>query len=139
MEELPELTERGVNEEVIRSVAATVFLGEHYRRITAEDIQRDHRDCRWRRHGERHLGDQKFLTNSRIKTASVIQTFLLAATTHPEVVRLAQQELDEVLGGERLPNFSDKFRLPYISAILKETLRWMPPNPLGTIHVCPFR
>ena len=50
---------------------------------------------------------------------------------HPEIVRLAQQELDEVLGGERLPDFLDKPRLPYISAIVKEVLRWRPPNPLG--------
>lgn len=55
-------------------------------------------------------------------------------TTHPEVVALAQQELDEVLGGERLPDFSDKPRLPYVSALLKEVLRWGLPNPLGTPH-----
>ena len=52
---------------------------------------------------------------------------------HPEIIRLAQQELDEVLGGERLPDFLDKPRLPYISAIVKEVLRWRPPNTLGTV------
>ena len=51
---------------------------------------------------------------------------------HPEVVALAQQELDEVLGGERLPDFSDKPQLPYVSALLKEVLRWGFTNPLGT-------
>ena len=51
---------------------------------------------------------------------------------HPEIVRLAQQELDEVTGGERLPDYSDKPRLPYISAVMKEVLRWKTPNPLGT-------
>ena len=54
-------------------------------------------------------------------------------TLHPEVVRLAQRELDEVLAGERLPDFSDKPRLPYISAIIKEVLRWRPPTPIGTV------
>ena len=53
-------------------------------------------------------------------------------TLHPEVVLLAQRELDEVLGGERLAEFSDKPRLPYISAVIKEVLRWKSPNPLGT-------
>jgi hypothetical protein len=48
--------------------------------------------------------------------------FLLAMTLHPEVARLAQQELDEVLGGERLAEPSDKPRLPYISAVMKEVL-----------------
>ena len=66
------------------------------------------------------------------KTSSAIKSFFLAATLHPEIVRSAQHELDEVLGGERLPYFSDKPRLPYISAIVKEVLRWRPPTPLGT-------
>ena len=57
---------------------------------------------------------------------------------HPEVARLAQQELDEVLGGERLPDFSDKARLPYISAVMKEVLRWRTPSPLGTVFLLFF-
>ena len=66
-----------------------------------------------------------------MKISSAIQSFFLAATLHPEVVRLAQQQLDEVLGRERLPDFSDMPQLPYISAIVKEVLRWRPPTPLG--------
>lgn len=54
-------------------------------------------------------------------------------TMHPQIVCLAQQELDEVLVGERLPDFSDKPRLPYVSAVMKEVLRWRPPNPLGAV------
>jgi len=68
-----------------------------------------------------------------MQTSSAINSFLLAATLHPEVVRLAQRELDQVLGGERLPDFSDEPRLPYISAIVKEVLRWGPPTPFGAI------
>ena len=68
-----------------------------------------------------------------MKTSSTIKSFLLAVTLHPEVVRLAQRELDEVLAGERLPDFSDKPQLPYISAITKEVLRWGLPSPLGTV------
>jgi len=66
-----------------------------------------------------------------MKTSSAIKSFFLAATLHPEVVRLAQRELDEVLGRERLPDFSDRPQLPYISAMVKEVLRWRPPTPLG--------
>ncbi|KAF9645502.1 cytochrome P450 [Thelephora ganbajun] len=64
--------------------------------------------------------------------ASTIKSFFLAVTLHPEVVRLAQQELDEVIGGVRLPDFSDKPQLPYISAVVKEVLRWRPPTPFDT-------
>jgi len=66
-----------------------------------------------------------------MKTASAIKSFFLAATLHPEIVRSAQKELDEILGGGRLPEFSDKPRLPYTSSIVKEVLRWRPPTPLG--------
>lgn len=67
------------------------------------------------------------------KTASSIKSFFLAATLHPEMVHLAQTELDQVIGGDRLPDFSDKSRLPYISAVTKEVLRWRPPAPMGTV------
>jgi cytochrome P450 len=86
----------------------------------------------WGRDGEWYPCDRKFpADNSISKTSASIKTFFLAATLHPEVVRSAQQELDEVLGGGRLPVFSDMPQLPYISAIVKEVLRWKPPAPLG--------
>ena len=50
---------------------------------------------------------------------------------NPHVVRKAQTELDKVVGDERLPDFSDRENLPYISAIVKEVLRWGCPGPIG--------
>ena len=49
-------------------------------------------------------------------------------------MRTAQRQLDSVLGGGRLPDHSDIDDLPYIAAIVKETLRWAPPAPIGGIH-----
>ncbi len=46
-------------------------------------------------------------------------------TLYPDVQKAAQAELDALLGGERLPDFGDKTRLPYVTAILKEVLRWI--------------
>ena len=51
-----------------------------------------------------------------------------------DIMRTAQRQLDNVLNGERLPDHSDIYDLPYIVAIVKETLRWAPPVPIGTIH-----
>ena len=88
----------------------------------------------WRRDGKLDHIDHEFSTgdiHAILKTSSAIQSFFLAATLHPEVVRLAQQQLDEVLGRERLPDSTDMPRLPYISAIAKEVLRWRPPTPIG--------
>ncbi len=53
----------------------------------------------------------------------------------PEAQRRAQAELDAVVGRDRLPTFSDAPHLPYIHAIVKETLRWRPVTPLGIPHV----
>ena len=57
--------------------------------------------------------------------------FWLAITTHPEVQKKAQAELDEVVGHHRLPTFADYERLPYIRAVVKESLRWQCVDPLG--------
>jgi len=64
-------------------------------------------------------------------TVSVLQMFFLAMALNAHVMRKAQDELDRVLGGERLPDFSDQENLPYISAITKELLRWGCPVPIG--------
>jgi len=53
----------------------------------------------------------------------------------PEAQRRAQAELDAVVGRDRLPTFSDAPHLPYIHAIVRETLRWRPVAPLGVPHV----
>ena len=43
---------------------------------------------------------------------------------YPDVQRKAQQELDHVVGSDRLPDFEDHNSLPYVSALLREVLRW---------------
>ena len=50
---------------------------------------------------------------------------------NPEVMKKAQEELDRVVGKEQLPDFSDKDKLPYVDALVKELLRWNPPGPIG--------
>ena len=51
---------------------------------------------------------------------------------YPDVQRKAQQELDAVVKGDRMPTMADYDRLPYIRAIVSECLRWNPIGPLGT-------
>lgn len=50
-------------------------------------------------------------------------TFVLAMLTFPEVQSRAQEEIDSVVGRDRLPEFSDIERLPYLSAVMKEVMR----------------
>ncbi len=53
---------------------------------------------------------------------------------YPDVQKKAQGELDRVLGSGRLPTFEDRDNLPYIEAIILESIRWMPAVPLGVSH-----
>ena len=52
----------------------------------------------------------------------------------PHVQQIAQRELDAVVGRKRLPTVEDMQSLPYIQAIVLETLRWMPVLPLSVPH-----
>ncbi|KIJ35822.1 hypothetical protein M422DRAFT_261774 [Sphaerobolus stellatus SS14] len=67
-------------------------------------------------------------------TVSLMTTFILAMALHPEVQKKAQKELDSVLGGVRLVEFEDESELPYISAVVKETMRWHPLFPQSLAH-----
>ncbi|CAI7591607.1 unnamed protein product [Penicillium glandicola] len=68
-------------------------------------------------------------------TAAGLGFFILAMTANPKVQKKAQEEIDRVVGSGRLPDFRDREKLPYIEAVLKETLRWMPLAPLGPPHM----
>ncbi|KAI0133712.1 cytochrome P450 [Xylariales sp. AK1849] len=64
-------------------------------------------------------------------TASTLCSAVLAFVTHPDAVRSAQKELDTVVGPDRSPTFADQPELPYVSALVKEVLRWRPVAVLG--------
>lgn len=52
----------------------------------------------------------------------------------PEVQRKVQAELDLVVGPSCLPDFDDLDKLPYIWAVVMETMRWMPVFPISVPH-----
>ena len=43
--------------------------------------------------------------------------------SHPGVLARAQQEIDSVVGKDRLPTFEDRDSLPYINGLVYEALR----------------
>ncbi|KAK7447720.1 hypothetical protein VKT23_013976 [Stygiomarasmius scandens] len=67
-------------------------------------------------------------------TVSVIASAILGLLLHPEIQAKAQAEMDAVVGTTRLPDFEDRDKLPYLEAILTETLRWTPVLPLSLPH-----
>ena len=50
---------------------------------------------------------------------------------HPGVQARAQDELDSVIGRDRLPAISDRGSLPYVEAVIQEVMRWHPMLPLS--------
>ncbi|KAF8639539.1 hypothetical protein AX17_001444 [Amanita inopinata Kibby_2008] len=67
-------------------------------------------------------------------TVALLESWLLAMVMFPEVQRRAREEVDSAVGAHRLPDFCDRAALPYIDAMISETLRWNPPTPLAVPH-----
>jgi cytochrome P450 len=67
-----------------------------------------------------------------MQTISVIYTFYLAMTLFPDVQNKAQEEIDGVIGNDRLPRLADRDNLPYVNALQSEVLRWHPVAPIGS-------
>jgi cytochrome P450 len=64
-------------------------------------------------------------------SAGTLLSFMLAcAAFGPSFIPRAQKELDAVVK-DRLPIFEDQEELPFIRAIVSETLRWRPVAVLG--------
>lgn len=62
--------------------------------------------------------------------ASVLEWSLAELVRNPHVFKKAREEIESVVGKERLVKESDIPNLPYLQAVLKETLRLHPPTPI---------
>lgn len=67
-------------------------------------------------------------------SSSIILAFLHAMIKFPHVQKKAQEGIDSAIGEDRSPLWSDYTRLPYVSQIVKETMRWRPVTPLAFPH-----
>ncbi|RMZ70293.1 O-methylsterigmatocystin oxidoreductase [Pyrenophora seminiperda CCB06] len=67
-------------------------------------------------------------------TGTVLNNFVLAMLLFPETQKMAQKELDRVVGADRLPGWEDEEKLPYLRAMMKEVLRWRPVDKAGMMH-----
>jgi cytochrome P450 len=67
-------------------------------------------------------------------TAAAMMSFCLAMCHYPDWQRTLQEEVDSVVGDDRLPAFSDMPSLPVVRAVVKEVLRWRPVTAGGVPH-----
>ncbi|KAF8532179.1 cytochrome P450 [Gautieria morchelliformis] len=77
-------------------------------------------------HGDHRELLNLFAVAAAHSTATSLQSFVLACMCHPDWIKTAQAHVDAVVGNNRLPNFSDREKLPYIEAVCREVLRWRP-------------
>lgn len=80
-----------------------------------------------------------FLAGSMIEagsetTSAALNTAILYLSANPDVRRKAHAEIDRVTSAGRSPSYDDEQDLPYIRAIVKETLRMRPVTSIGTPH-----
>jgi hypothetical protein len=79
-------------------------------------------------------------THSALQTGAQLEAFFLAMSLYPDVQMKAQEELDKVVGRDRLPELSDRAELPYLNALCKEVFRWHVASPVGNYSsVCSSR
>ncbi|EGN92934.1 hypothetical protein SERLA73DRAFT_116571 [Serpula lacrymans var. lacrymans S7.3] len=64
-------------------------------------------------------------------TIAAIKTAFHAASLHLEAQALAQSELDQIVGQERMPEMNDRPNLPYVTAFVNECMRLIPVVPIA--------
>ena len=62
----------------------------------------------------------------------MLYTLFLVMTLFPDIQAKAQEEIDRVVGNNRLPVLADRDSLPYLSALQSEIYRWEPVASTGS-------
>jgi len=62
-------------------------------------------------------------------TTVTLQCSLAELINHPTVMEKARKEIDSIIGKEKMVMETNIDNLPYLQAIVKETLRLHPPSP----------
>ncbi|KAL3653129.1 hypothetical protein CASFOL_002810 [Castilleja foliolosa] len=71
-----------------------------------------------------------FFTAGTDTTAIATEWAIAELMNNPNILKKAQQEIDQVIGSDRLVQESDGPNLPYLQTIIKETFRLHPPIPM---------
>jgi len=107
----------------------------------AEGIAEDSFTARWLKQkiSPQEELDLKYASSSMFgaggeTSAVTFYVFYLAMCMHPEIQKKAQEEIDSVVGRDRLPTFEDRQHLPYLEAIGKEVTRYHSAVPNGLPH-----
>ncbi|KIW10225.1 hypothetical protein PV08_11186 [Exophiala spinifera] len=67
-------------------------------------------------------------------TAAAMMSFVLCMCLHPRWQELLHEEVDRVVGNDRIPDYDDIESLPTCRAVIKEVMRWRPVTAGGVPH-----
>ncbi|KAJ7640502.1 cytochrome P450 [Mycena polygramma] len=67
-------------------------------------------------------------------TAAYLHSLILALVAYPDAQRKAHDEIDRVVGEDRMPTLDDIEQMPFIRAMILETHRFRPVTPLLIPH-----
>ncbi|KEY72256.1 hypothetical protein S7711_00255, partial [Stachybotrys chartarum IBT 7711] len=112
-----------VRHQMAQGTHASSFLSQL---LEADDANQNELDHKWTA--------ISLYTGGADTTVASLAAFFLAMVIIPEVQQKAREEIDRVVGKDRLPNMADQENLPYIGAIVKEVLRWNPVGPMALPH-----
>ncbi|KEY73628.1 hypothetical protein S7711_09566 [Stachybotrys chartarum IBT 7711] len=66
--------------------------------------------------------------------STMMLVVLQALCLNPDIVERARRDIDAVVGEDSTPRWEHHDKLPYITQIVKEAMRWRPVTPLGFPH-----
>ncbi|KAJ7618065.1 cytochrome P450 [Roridomyces roridus] len=124
--------QRGLYLRLLAGTEERVQRGEHngsYMEVVLERRQELGLD----RHTAAYLGGSLVEAGSET-TSSFLNSLILCLVAYPQAQKHAQEEIDGVVGQDRLPTLEDLQNLPYIRAIILETHRFRPVTPLLLPH-----
>ncbi|CAL4946514.1 unnamed protein product [Urochloa decumbens] len=67
-------------------------------------------------------------------TSTTMEWTMTLLLNHPHVLKKAQEEIDSIVGSDRLVNKNDLPHLPYLHCVINETLRLYPAAPMLLPH-----
>ncbi|PON92930.1 Cytochrome P450, E-class, group I [Trema orientale] len=83
-----------------------------------------------------NIREQDMVVGGSDTSSNTIEFAMAEIMNQPEILKKAQQELEAVIGKDNIIEESHIHKLPYLQAVMKETLRLHPVLPLLVPH-CP--
>ncbi|KAG7090687.1 hypothetical protein E1B28_009784 [Marasmius oreades] len=97
--------------------------------LTKNELQSERETDEAFEHAVKWAAASMYAAGQEVISSSILN-MIMALALNPQILRRAQVEIDLVVGRQRDPTLGDQDSLPYIHAIVKETLRWHPPLPM---------